>query len=359
MDTAAAGTWASHSTNPNLQDFNSNLNQINANSQTNHNSQHAVIFTNQQHLIPSPENGDRNVATGAFNSSKLQQLLGDSDDYDVTRKSEKSKNPLSKWFSSLTKKRKNKAASRPMVEILFDQEYSRDDSLLDDSGFVPEYRRRKYSDPTGTGNPPHFRYGSLDRRPWIRSEVNEDSMERRQYGSLDRRTQSQILTRWNGTTMQDLRFDDAEQQNLHHYHGSSLESEPFHAANRQQKPHCDMSQFALTADKPASINNQFWSLPRPKAYKLYPGSSTEESNQFSDVTLQDSKLPQIDNQDEVANRSSDMSLPRNFKLKNGNVEGIDACDNLCSIPVPVVGQHLSYVVVWHDFVEKYKLFINC
>ena len=53
-----------------------------------------------------------------------------------------------------------------------------------------------------------------------------------------------------------------------------------------------------------------------------------------------------------------MSLPRNFKLKNSNVEGIDACDNLCSISVHVVGLHLLYVVVWHDFVEKYKLFIN-
>ena len=314
-----------------------------------------MTFTNQQHLIPSPENGDLNVATtGAFNSSKLNQLLGESDDYDVTGKREKSKNPLSKWFSSLTKKRKNKAASRPMVEILFDQEYSRDDSdLLDDSGFVPEYRRRKYSDPTGTGNPAYHRYGSLDRRPWIRSEVNEDSMERRQYGSLDRRAQSQILTRWNGTTMQDLRFDDAQQQSSHHYHGSSSESESFHAANKQQKLHHDMSQLGLTP----SIDKQFWSLPRPKAYKLYPGSSTE-SNQFSDATLQDGKLPQIDNQDEVANRSSDMSLPRNFKLKNSNVEGIDACDNMCSIPVHVVGLHLLYVVVWHDFVEKYKLFIN-
>ena len=303
MGTAAVGTWTSRSTNPNLQDFNPNLNQINANSQTNHNSQHAVTFTNQ-HLIPSPENGDLNVATtGAFRSSKLHQLLGESDDYDVTGKREKSKNPLSKWLSSLTKKRKNKAASRPMVEILFDQEYSRDDSdLLDDSGFVPEYRRRKYSDPTGTGNPAYHRYGSLDRRPWIRSEVNEDSMERRQYGSLDRRAQSQILTRWNGTTMQDLRFDDAQQQNSHHYHGSSSESEPFNAANKQQKLHHDMSQLALTP----SIDKQFWSLPRPKAYKLYPGSSTE-SNQFSDATLQDGKLPQIDNQDEVANRSSDMS----------------------------------------------------
>ena len=224
LGTAAAGTWAPRSTNPNLQDFNPNLNQINANSQTNHNSQHAVTFTNQ-HLISSPENGDLNVArTGAFSSSsKLHQLLGESDDYGVAGKRERFKNPLSKWFSSLTKKRKNKAASRPMVEILFDQEYSRDDSdLLDDSGFVPEYRRRKYSDPTGTGNPAYHRYGSLDRRPWIRSEVNEDSMERRQYGSLDRRAQSQILTRWNGTTMQDLRFDDAQQQSSHHYHGSSL-----------------------------------------------------------------------------------------------------------------------------------------
>ena len=325
MDTAATvGTWASNSTNPNLQDFNSNLNQINANSLTNHNSQHAVTFTNQQHLRPSPENSNPHVATGgAFRSSKLQQLLGETDDYDATEKPEKPKNPLSKWFSSLTKKRKNKAASRPMVEILFDQEYSRDDSVLDDSGFVPEYRKRKYSDPTGTGNPLYYRYGSLDRRTWTRSEVNEDSMGRRQYGSLDRRAQSQILTQWNGSTMQDLRFDDAQHQNSYHYHGSSSESESFHAANRQQKIHRDMSQLPLVTKAPASIDKQFWSLPRPRPYKLYPGSSIE-SNQHSDVTLQ---LPQMENHEEVANGSSDMSLPRNFKLKNSNVEGINACDN--------------------------------
>ena len=318
MDAAAAvGTWPPGSINPNLQEFNSNLSQINANSQTNHNSQYAVTFTNQQYLRPSPENGNPNVATGgAFRSNKLQQLLGETDDYDATEKPEKPKNPLSKWFSSLTKKRKNKSANRSMVEILFDQEYSRDDSVLDDSGFVPEYRKRKYSDPTGTGNSLHYPYGSLDRRTWTRSEVNEDSMGRRQYGSLDRRAQSQILTRWNGSTMQDLRFQETQHQNSHHYHGSSSESESFHASNRQQK-------LPLATKGRASIDKQFWSLPRPEPYKLYPGSSTE-SNQHSDVTL---KLPQMDNQDEVANRSSDMSLPRNFKLKNNIAEGIDACDN--------------------------------
>ena len=306
MHTAAVGTWA-------LQDFGSY--QISANSQTNHNTRHVITHTNQNLKLLR---GDNDMPLGNSRTSKLQQLLGDPNDMDV--KPEKSKNTLSKWFSSLKKRRKSKS-SRPMVEILFDQGYSRNDNFIDqmsDNGFGPETRRRKYSDPSGTEKPLHLRHGSLDRREWTKNEIDQDYSGKREYGSLDRRTQSQILTRWNGSGVQDLHFDDA-QPNSHQHHGSSSESEATPFTHRQQQSQDDF-MTTVTTDRLSSSDNRFWSLPRQKPSKPY--SSSKEPTQYSDGTSQDLKPFLIDNQLNRTSGNVEWSLPRNFKLKPNAVEGI-------------------------------------
>ena len=307
------GTWALGNGQQNLQDFNSY--QISANSQTNHNTQHAVNHTNQN---LRQLRGDNGLPLSNSRTNKLQQLLGDPND-EAVAKTEKSKNTLSKWFSSLKKRRKSKSPARPMVEILFDQEYSRDDYFLDqmsDNGFVPEYRRRKYSDPTGTEKPLYLRYGSLDRRPWIRREIDQDQdPERRHYGSLDRRAQSQILTRWNGTGMQDLRFDDAP-QNTHQHYGSSSESEATQLMYRQQQSQDDF-MTAAASDRLSSGDKQFWSPPRQNRK---PNSM--EPAEHSNDTSHDIMTSQTDNQNERISGNVEWSLPRNFKLKPNTIQGI-------------------------------------
>lgn len=292
MHTAPLRTWLNGNGHQQDQDYDSY--QIGANLHTNHNNQHAVNHTNPKlrQLLGDNEPDGLPHNSASTKTSKLRQLLGEPNEQDFESKDAKTKNPLSKWFSSLTR-RKNKSSTRPAVEILFDQENSYDDTDMDvfEGGFVQE-QRRKYSDPTGLEKPRYLGFGSLDRRPWMRNEVEQNSVRRRQYGSLDRRAQSQILTRWTGVTAQDLRYDDSWESKHQHY-GSSSESETVPVTRWQQQ-------------------SRFWSLPRRKTREPYTGNNVEPS-QLSTVSSLNNE-PLARNQGEWTT-NIDFSLPRNFKLR--------------------------------------------
>ncbi len=228
----------------------------------------------------------------------------------IQAKPDKSKNPLSKWFSSLTRKNKSKLTQRPMIEILFDQEFSRDDSQLDRTGhneYLPPLTR-KMSDPSDRGKQLSLRYGSLDRQPWTRENART-GVSTRLYGSLDRRAQSQILPRGIGTAAQ------LGQRTLgqNHNHSSSSGSEANLLNHRQHllRP-LDSTPNASSRNPLDSI--LLLQVPR----KTYLSDDADASQ--PDLKQEES-LFQWNSEPKKSASSVDWSLPRNFRLAKNLSEG--------------------------------------
>ncbi len=219
-----------------------------------------------------------------------------------------------------------------MVEILYDREFSRDDLDYDplpdddDGGFSTRYER-KLSDPLERERVAlRTRYGSLDRRPWARDDVISgtraaDLVERREYGSLDRRARSQILTRWTSPPEDD---DVIFETRRHRRHLSSSGSEANFLSRGQtlysRSPAAAAEESYLIHPSSKFLQQQqqqqqYWSLPRHAQFKAKLSDS--------DVTPHDA-VPQRMRTDSAfpapQPNAVEWSLPRNFRLNKS--EGI-------------------------------------